>query len=316
MGFGLANHWVWDFWVARGPQRWHLFFLKAPKTLGDPDLRHRNATIGHAVSLDLRSWEVVQDPFEPGPPGAWDDLATWTGCVVRSDREWWMFYTGVSSREDGLIQRVGAATSSDLMKWTKAPENPLSTASPPWYETLDGGWYEQAWRDPWVSRDSAGTYHMFVTARVRNGPIEGRGVLGHLTSSDLVTWRLHPPVTEPGWAGHLEVPQHVLLGGRHYLVYSVTGDRQCDVDPGEGLTGIGYLVSDRISGPYGRGPTRFIYADPIGTLYAGRVVHDDAGPVVLATVNFDAEGRFVGRISNPMPLEVGVDGSLRIGEAG
>lgn len=48
----------------------------------------------------------------PGPPGTWDDLATWTGSVIGHDGRWWMCYTGISTREDGRVQRVGVAGSS------------------------------------------------------------------------------------------------------------------------------------------------------------------------------------------------------------
>ncbi|HEX7266280.1 MAG TPA: hypothetical protein VF256_02510, partial [Streptosporangiaceae bacterium] len=59
----------------------HVFFLHAPRDLGHPDLRHHHAQIGHAVSQDLRSWEVLPTAVGPGPPGAFDDRATWTGSV-------------------------------------------------------------------------------------------------------------------------------------------------------------------------------------------------------------------------------------------
>ena len=40
----LDDDWVWDFWVvedpASEPASYHLFFLKAPRSLGDPELRH------------------------------------------------------------------------------------------------------------------------------------------------------------------------------------------------------------------------------------------------------------------------------------
>jgi beta-fructofuranosidase len=45
----LADRWVWDFWFAREGPRYHVFFLQAPKSLVDPDLRHWNASVGHAV---------------------------------------------------------------------------------------------------------------------------------------------------------------------------------------------------------------------------------------------------------------------------
>ena len=35
-----ADDWIWDSWIADDGERYHLFFLKAPRALGDPDLRH------------------------------------------------------------------------------------------------------------------------------------------------------------------------------------------------------------------------------------------------------------------------------------
>ena len=31
----LADDWVWDSWIADDGERYHLFFLKAPRALGD-----------------------------------------------------------------------------------------------------------------------------------------------------------------------------------------------------------------------------------------------------------------------------------------
>ena len=81
MPLRLPDKWVWDFWLARERDRHHVFFLQAPRSLGDAELRHRNASVGHAVSSDLRSWTVLPDAIRPGPAGAWDDVATWTGSV-------------------------------------------------------------------------------------------------------------------------------------------------------------------------------------------------------------------------------------------
>src|SRR5690606_38387469 len=50
----LDDEWIWDFWLTRKGVDWHIYFLKAPKSLGDPELRHRNVTQGYAVSRDLR----------------------------------------------------------------------------------------------------------------------------------------------------------------------------------------------------------------------------------------------------------------------
>ena len=76
----LDDAWVWDSWIADDGERYHLFFLKAPRALEDPSLRHTAAIIGHASSLDLVDWTVHEDALLPDAKG-WDDLALWTGSV-------------------------------------------------------------------------------------------------------------------------------------------------------------------------------------------------------------------------------------------
>ncbi len=207
----LPDHWVWDSWYAQDDNgRWHAFFLRASRALLDPHRRHRRASIGHAVSTDLRSWQLGADALVPADAPAWDDLATWTGCTVRGpDQRWYLFYTGVGRAEDGLVQRIGLAVSDDLVTWHRHGDAPLLEADPTWYELLDRDmWYEQAWRDPWVFPDPDGDgWHMLVTARANRGPADARGVVGHATSPDLVNWTVRPPLSTPAGFGHLEVPQ-------------------------------------------------------------------------------------------------------------
>lgn len=318
MSLSIPGRWIWDFWLARDGTDWHVFFLQAPKSLGDPDRRHRNATIGHARSEDLRRWEVLDDPVPLGEPGEWDDLALWTGSVIRSGQSWWMFYTGVSTADDGLIQRIGAARSGDLTAWDKVPQSPMLEADPRWYEKYDpNAWYEEAWRDPWVFPDPDGAgFQMFITARVAEGRAATRGVIACARSTDLTTWTVEPPVAEPEWFGNMEVPQQVSIGSRHYLIFSVSGDMQPLVPDAESRTGIAYLVADQPGGPYRPGPTPFVHADRRGSLCAGRIVFVDDEPMMLATLHCDPEGRYEGSLSDPMPVVVGDDGSLSLASPG
>ena len=125
--FRLADSWVWDLWFADDGENYHMFFLHAPRDLPSPADRHFLARIGHATSADLWAWERAPDALGPGNAPAFDDLATWTGSVVRGpDGMWHLFYTGASKAEDGLVQRIGLATSPDLFVW-----EPLVRSSSP-----------------------------------------------------------------------------------------------------------------------------------------------------------------------------------------
>ncbi len=99
MAFALPGHWVWDSWTAVDGDTTHLFYLHAPTALGDPDLRHRNAAVGHATSTDLVTWTDHGVVLEHGPAGSPDASATWTGSVTRDPSGLWrMSYTGSGSR--------------------------------------------------------------------------------------------------------------------------------------------------------------------------------------------------------------------------
>lgn len=312
MALSVPGHWIWDFWFARKGDEWHIFFLRAPRSLLDPDLRHRNATIGHARSTDLQTWELLPDPFRLGKVGEWDDLALWTGSCVWSGEDWWMFYTGVSTADEGRIQRIGAATSSDLLVWEKVTDNPLIAADPRWYEIYDPNvWYEEAWRDPYVFVDPhRDGFHMFVTARTADGLPDRRGAIGHSTSPDLFTWTIRPPVAAPRMFGHMEVPQHVRIDDRHYALFCAPKEMQPAVPADEAWTGTGYLIADELLGPYVSGPTPFVAADDMGTSYAGKIVALDDGQLLfIATFHESPDGDYIGTISDPVPVVVGEDGA-------
>lgn len=315
MTLALDDHWVWDFWFAQDGNDVHVFYLHAPRSLGDPDLRHHRASIGHAVSTDLRSWEVLPQALGPGDPGDFDDLATWTGSVLRADGGWHMFYTGVSRAENGRVQRIGRASSADLRTWTK--HGLVLTTDPRWYETLHEGVREEAWRDPWVWWDEpTGRYHMVLTARARHGALDGRGVIGHASSPDLSSWEAEPPVSEPGEFYHLEVPQLVHLGGRWHILFCAapqdhsTARRSRARVRAEGGTHV-LTAADRF-GPYAVAREDFLVGDPRTSLYAGRLLAHRGEWHFFAWENVDDDGNFVGRLADPMPVHVDPDGHIRV----
>ncbi|GHF19097.1 glycosyl hydrolase family 32 [Pseudolysinimonas yzui] len=304
MSFVHADHWVWDFWLADDGERFHLYYLYASRSLGDPDLRHRHARIGHASSDDLCTWQDHGPVLGPGDAYGFDGSATWTGSVVRGDDGVWrMFYTGsrfLAADSVANIETIGVATSRDLHTWVKAP-GPIVVADPRWYETLDAGtWREEAWRDPWVFR-VGDEWRMLVTARSADGDLVDRGVIGLATSADLMTWTVRAPASAPG-AGfmHLEVPQHLEIDGRALLLFSCDTPHLAGERAARGERG-GIWVADA------PGPAGYPVGEATRLLderhYSGRAIRDRAGQwMLLAFENIGSDGEFVGRLSDPLPL--------------
>lgn len=304
MAFSLEHSWVWDFWLADDGELFHLFYLFAARSLGDPDLRHRNARIGHATSRDLVEWTDHGPVLGPGDVDAFDATATWTGSVVRGpDGLWRMFYTGasfVAADSNRNIESVGLATSTDLFTWHKQPAFALR-ADPRWYETLGSStWPEEAWRDPWVFADASGQWHMLLTARANRGDDAGRGVIGHAVSDDLEHWEVRPPLSAPHQGfGHLEVPQTVEIDGHHVLLFSCNSPRLCDARAGH--TG-GIWVASAASpvGPFDLKRAGLLVSEE---LYAGRLVRSRDGCWVLLAFEMGQFGGPVpGRICDPIPV--------------
>ena len=320
MAMRLADRFSWDFWIARDGPTYHLFFLNAPKSIEHPDFRHFNVTIGHAISEDLVTWTELEPALKPSQTASWDDFTTWTGSTIqRPDGTWMMFYTGTSNADHGLKQRIGAAVSTDLVHWERLPQNPLLAVDPRYYETINRKiWHEEALRDPWIYRiPDDDVWHMAFTARETSGPSFGRGVIGHATSPDLLHWSSTEPLYRSGIYGHMEVPQIFEHQGHWYCLFC-SGSREIEATykasgkQGD-VIGTHYLMADHPMGPWRLPEDEFLVGDPIGRLYAGRMVHAPCGALVfLAFENFDTNGRFTGGLSDPMPVTVLQDGRLRV----
>lgn len=310
MVFCPPQSWVWDFWIADDGATYHLYFLNAPRSLGHPDARHRNARIGHAVSSDLRHWTDRGSVLEPGDEGTFDATAVWTGCVVQgNDGLWRMFYTGarfLGAVGPANIETVGLAVSTDLDAWQKRP-GPLLSADGRWYETLgSSAWPEEAWRDPWVFRGADGLWHMLITARSRDGAPLDRGVVGYATSPDLEHWSAAAPLSLPGSGfAHIEVIQIVEIAGHAHMVFSCDGSKLA----GHRAGGLGGIWTIPLASLDHIDPTEAQLLLP-ESHYSGRVVFDrQKKPVLLACLQGGGDIR---GLSNPMPLTIDTDGYLAV----
>jgi beta-fructofuranosidase len=320
----LKNQWIWDFWLARDGHDWHIFFLKADKSLGDPFLRHQHATIGHAQSRNLIDWSHLGTCFSPGATASFDDCTTWTGSVMRGpDGTWHLFYTGTSHADNGLKQRIGHAIATDLHNWTRVGDGPALEISGPDYEEYSPGhWHDRAMRDPHVIHDPDGDgYLMFFTARVPGmaEPNAG-GSIGFATSPDLYNWTLQPPVFRGGLFGQMEVPQVVRIGDRWYCMFCTSASHfartYAQTYPGPLVGGTHYLMAPHPRGPWQIAPGQFFDGDTPTRRYAGKLVETPQGIQFMAFAHDGPDGEFIGEVSDPMDVTIDLNGRLRLGRGG
>ena len=313
MALVLPDRWVWDSWFVWDGDLCHVFYLCASRGLNDPIRRHRYTSVGHAVSKDLVNWEILPDALAPGDQPAFDSYTTWTGSVVRSDDgTWWMFYTGTSREDNGDVQRIGAATSPDLMTWTKVGSTALVEADGRWYEKLDKTvWHDEAWRDPWVFwDDQTSQWSMLVTARANHGDPQTRAVIGYATSHNLANWDVQPPLSAPGQGfGQYEVFQYEVVDGVPLLIFCCGWREFSDkrlAREGKVDAVFSVVCADGLASADFENARAF--SDT--SLYAARLVMGpDGGWNLIGFVN-EVDGKFVGALSDPIPVTATIEHGL------
>ena len=308
MTISRVQDWLWDSWYITAADGVHAFHLMAPKSLGNPDLRHVNARVGHSLSNDFVTWQELPDALLPSEAEAFDDLATWTGCVLEHEGQWHMFYTGIEKRTGGAIQRIGHAVSTDLIEWTKLSREPILSADARWYSTMSAGEPDEPFRDPWVFWHE-GQWHMLVTAKHASAARDGggHGTMAHAVSDDLESWTLLEPLIHDSGFRQLEVFQVVEVDGQWFVIFC-TG--VADVSR-PGVPAAFATYSAPAAGPLG--PFDLDRAKPLagGGVYAARVVRlADSSPALMGFLDSGEPGGFTGTIGNPIPLRVSAAGDL------
>lgn len=303
----LTDSWLWDSWIADDGETYHLYFLQAPRALGDPVRRHTAATIGHATSPDLVSWEYHGTTLGP-EPGGWDDLALWTGSVSRRPGgRWLMYYTAINTGGRELRdQRIGVVESDDLRSWQRVHKEPVVQVDPAWYKTLDDApGLSETWRDPLVFQDPGGDgWHMYLCARAAGAPRLEDGVLAHARSADLVHWELQPPATRPAGFGQLEVPQVRLIDGQHVLVFTCHPEEQSARQRAEfGYYCTWYVLGESPLGPWDVASARPFTAEPF--LFAAPLVQcRDGGWAFVGFRNQEPQGILSFHLIDPVPVDL------------
>jgi len=256
----------------------------------------------------------------PASAGALDDMQHWTGDVVEHDGKVYLFYTARSSREDGLVQRIMTAQSSDFVHWTRSTV-PVMVADPRWYltEAIPERANTVSWRDPKIVWDAdRRMWHAFLAADEAVGRFASRACIAHAISADLVHWEIQPPVFAPRRYACLEVPDVFRIGDLWYLTAltgSIYGNSRDAIRDPRVTNGVVYAVSDRIDGPFSEphenvlfgsqdvdaASCRSVLVDGLRYAYYlqfERLNAIDAGPLTLGVL--------------AAPKTVGVDGSGRL----
>lgn len=314
------------------------------KTLGDVDVLFHDGIyhlfhlvlpnhdfIAHAVSNDCFSWRRVENALHIGDPGSFDDSMLWTTQVTPHPHRkgWWrMFYTGLSRRDHGMLQRIGMAESDNLYCWEKSPVHwedrrselpydlPGRPPQPPFefdasscfplepdaefYESqCDDGRHWISWRDPFYYRDDNGG-RLLIAGRVKHGPVVRRGCVAQFEEVGENCFEARSPLFHPGLYDDIEVPNLLKIEDRYLLIGSLREDAKVRYWYSDSLDSNWQSASDNVLLPSGN--------------YAGRICDDENGWLLFSfftpnnlertvfnvmpppkRLTFDTEGRLVVR---------------------
>ena len=163
-----APYGMWDTWLFRDGDEYHLFFLQS-----EPDVTWN--TLGRAVSKDLVHWEPLAPIPTKGAPGEWDFDPTLTGMTVKLGDRYATFYGSAT----GGVQRIGLMFAESLYgPWAKYERNPTLVSKPPHYSGSD-------WRDMCTFFEPReGLWHGYICAQAGDGTPE----LPTIGDKTLVAW--------------------------------------------------------------------------------------------------------------------------------
>jgi hypothetical protein len=131
----------------------HLFYMRRDKYAAD-ELTEKE--FGHATSTDLVHWTEL-DPILHVQPTWWDSSHVWAPTILKRDDTWYLYYAGVGNVPYAWPwqQRIGVATSTDLMNWTHYDQPVFTSHQIPWTLADSTQFDGCQLRDPFVMEDPA-----------------------------------------------------------------------------------------------------------------------------------------------------------------
>ena len=225
-------------WIRDHTGTYHLFFHTEGR--GAPNF------IEHYTSHDLEHLNYVGVALS-APASGWDAGGLWAPHVIQDGDTYYMFYTGVDRVAPGAVQRIGVATSTDLVHWSRLPVNhcPGTSGDGCVYEGREswttwgvaGDLYNDQCRDPFVIRDdNDDQWLLFATAR----SVNGYGVVTVAASRNLSEWtgvgyidatrRLASGTEGQPTGGQAENPFVIAHAGDYYLLFTDWQDPEDSLD--------------------------------------------------------------------------------------
>jgi FlgD Ig-like domain len=227
-----------DFAFIDAGDSWHIFYTRQ-NTVGGYTAQTNSRRIGHAVSTDqhLSTWTVVdRSAIQVREGRIWDNLHVWAPTIVRKGITYYMFYTGVqldTLQSDPLplltseIQRIGIATSTDLISWAQDSSAVYFNKKVPWApQDSSSGIESWQFRDPFVMPnpgDPANWLMYYVTIDAQH---LNRYVVGVAKTKDADirkwedVWPLERTSTEFMSADRDESPHAFFRNGNWWLLYA------------------------------------------------------------------------------------------------
>ncbi len=265
---------------------YHLFHLVLPSY----------NRIAHATSTDGITWTPVEDALALGSNEEWDNLMIRTLDVFEKDNQFHMYYAGMQIGPKENNQKIGMATSSNLLDWTKTENNIIESAAP-FYEDIDNnprGWI--SFRDPFHFEINDSSY-LLVCSRYAHGPVSRRGSVG-LYKKENNEFIPQAPLLVPMAFDDVESPCMFEIDGKFYLIGSIREDVK-----------VRYWRADEFQGEY-----KSFHHDtllPQGN-YAARVVNDGDHILIYNLYFHSAEKNAQKSLPPPKELMLDKKGRLRL----
>jgi hypothetical protein len=208
-----------DFAVVKKDGLFHIFYIRHDNT---KVFLETERDFGHAVSADMYSWTQLPAVMSVRD-SSWDNQHVWAPSIVELDSVYYMFYTGVTGIPGDPVaeQRIGLATSTDLMTWNRLDQPLLSCRDVPW------GWcghsYLNGFRDPFVMPDPALPGHwLMYYAAAPAADSAGMVVSVAASDGDLSRWTDLMPLwitDQPYSPGTIDESPHLFKHGNQWFMF-------------------------------------------------------------------------------------------------